>query len=168
MTYHWYPFVSPGYVPELLDEHIGKGEIIERHWRGQMGASSDEAEEINDWELPNGEKKKKIEDKPQENGNQIHQERGNQIDNNENFSGCCQCANSDGFTCYKEVSLEENGGSEEKKLKETTEACARMDSLGKLSSLIRNWEQSDVLAAAAVVGAVAIVAVAYSFYRRSG
>ncbi|XP_070661397.1 TMV resistance protein N-like isoform X2 [Malus domestica] len=168
MTYHWYPFVSPGYVPELLDEHIGKGEIIERHWRGQMGASSDEVEEINDLELPNGEENKKIEDKPQENGNQIHQEKGNQTENNENFSGCCQGANSDGFTYCKEVSLEEDGGSEDKKPKETTKSCARKDALRKLSSLIGNWEQSDVLAAAAVVGAVATVVVAYSFYRRSG
>ncbi|CAN6702774.1 unnamed protein product [Malus baccata var. baccata] len=167
MTYHWYPFINPGYVPELLDKHIGKGEIIERHWRGQMGASSDEAEEINDRELPNGEENKKIEDKPQENGNQIHQEKGNRIENNENFSGYCQGANNEGFTYCKKESLEEDGGSEDKKLKETIESCVRKDALRKLSSLIGNWEQSDVLAAAAVVGAVATVVVAYSFYRRS-
>ena len=63
-----------------------------------MGASSDEAEEINDRELPNGEENKKIEDKPQENSNQIHQEKGNQIENSE------------------------NGESEEKHLKETRES----------------------------------------------
>ncbi|KAM1428548.1 hypothetical protein ACFX2I_044858 [Malus domestica] len=88
ITGHWYGYVTPDDVPELLDEHIGKGEIIERLWRGQIGASSDEAEEIN--------------------------------------------------------------------------------ALGKLSSLIGNWEQIDVLAVAAVVGAVASVVVAYIFYRRSG
>ncbi|KAM1009347.1 hypothetical protein ACFX15_044089 [Malus domestica] len=88
-----------------------------------MGASSDEAEKINDQKLPNGGEK---------------------------------------------VSLEQNNGSEEKKVKETRESCARKDALGKLSSLIGNWEQSDVLAAAAMVGAVATVAVAYSFYIRSG
>ncbi|KAM1111937.1 hypothetical protein ACFX2I_044873 [Malus domestica] len=88
-----------------------------------MGASSDEAEKINDQKLPNGGEK---------------------------------------------VSLEQNNGSEEKKVKETRESCARKDALGKLSSLIGNWEQSDVLAAAAMVGAVVTVAVAYSFYRRSG
>ncbi|CAN6702769.1 unnamed protein product [Malus baccata var. baccata] len=153
ITGHWYGDVTPDDVPELLDEHIGKGKIIERLWRGQMGASSDEAEEINDRELPNGEENKKIEEKPQENGNQIHQEKGNQIENNENFSGCCQGANSDGFTCRKEVSLEENGGSEEKKPKETGESCARKDALRMLSSLI---------------GGVATVVVAYCFYRRSG
>ncbi|CAN6574854.1 unnamed protein product [Malus baccata var. baccata] len=165
MIYHWYPFVTFSAVSQLLDRHIGKGEIIERHWRG---ASSDKAEEINDRELPNGEENKKIEEKPQENGNQIHQEKGNQIENNENFSGYCQGANSDGFTCCEEVSLEENGGSEEKKPKETRKSCARKDALRKLSSLIGNWEQSDVLAATVVVGAVATVVVAYNFYKRSG
>ncbi|KAM2708144.1 hypothetical protein EV2_045980 [Malus domestica] len=160
ITGHWYGYVTPDDVPELLDQHIGKGEIIERLWRGQMGVSSDEAEKINDMKLSNGGESKKIQEKPQENGNQIQK--------NENLSGCCQGANSNGFTCCKEVSLEQNGGSEKKKLKETRESCARKDALGKLSSLIGNWEQSDVLAAAAMVGAVATVAVAYSFYRRSG
>lgn len=126
--------------------------------RGQMGVSSEEGEKINNQKLRNGEDNKKSEEKPQENGNQIQ--------NNENFSGCCQGAN--GFTCCKDVSLEQNSGSEEKKLKETTEACGKKDALGRLSSLIGKWEQSDVLAAAAVVGAVATVAVAYSLYRRSG
>ncbi|KAM1130138.1 hypothetical protein ACFX19_045525 [Malus domestica] len=179
ITGHWYGYVTPDDVPELLDQHIGTGEIIERLWRfvrfwfclppsdenfigteaGQMGASLDEAEKINDQKLPNGGESKKIEEKPQENGNQIQ--------NSENFSGCCQGANSNGFTCCEEVSLEQNNGSEEKKVKETRESCARKDALGKLSSLIGNWEQSDVLAAAAVVGAVVTVAVAYSFYKRS-
>ena len=28
-----YGYVTPDDVPELLDEHIGKGDIIERLWR---------------------------------------------------------------------------------------------------------------------------------------
>ncbi|KAM1217593.1 hypothetical protein PS1_045299 [Malus domestica] len=48
ITGHWYGYVTPYDVPELLDQHIGKGEIIERLWRGQIGASSDEAENINE------------------------------------------------------------------------------------------------------------------------
>ncbi|CAN6702781.1 unnamed protein product [Malus baccata var. baccata] len=50
---HRYGYVTPDDVPKLLDQHIRKGEIIQRLWRGQIGASSDEAEEINDRELPN-------------------------------------------------------------------------------------------------------------------
>ncbi|KAM2367207.1 hypothetical protein ACFXTH_044923 [Malus domestica] len=98
ITGHWYGYVTLEDVLELLDQHIGKGEIIERLWRGQMGASLDEAEKINDQKLPNGGESKKIEEKPQENGNQIQ--------NSENFSGYCQGANSNGFTCCEEVSLE--------------------------------------------------------------
>ncbi|XP_048433584.1 uncharacterized protein LOC125474192 [Pyrus x bretschneideri] len=49
---------------------------------GQMGVSSDEAEKINDLKLPNGGESKKIKEKPQENSNQIQK--------NENFSGCCK------------------------------------------------------------------------------
>ena len=47
-----------------------------------MGVSSDEAEKINDLKLPNGGESKKIKEKPQENSNQIQK--------NENFSGCCK------------------------------------------------------------------------------
>ena len=32
-----YGYVTPDDVPALLDEHIGKGKIIEKLWRGQMG-----------------------------------------------------------------------------------------------------------------------------------
>ncbi|KAM1111938.1 hypothetical protein ACFX2I_044874 [Malus domestica] len=33
ITGHWYGYVTPEDVPELLDQHIGKGDIIERLWR---------------------------------------------------------------------------------------------------------------------------------------
>ena len=52
-------------------------------------------------------------------------------------------------------------------MKETTEVQGRKGP-GKLSSWMGNLEERDVLAAAALVGAVATIAVAYSFYRRSG
>nr|XP_043638696.1 uncharacterized protein LOC122609817 isoform X3 [Erigeron canadensis] len=34
---HWYGYVTPDDVPELLDQHIMKGEIIKRISRGPMG-----------------------------------------------------------------------------------------------------------------------------------
>ncbi|XP_048433783.1 uncharacterized protein LOC103956653 isoform X2 [Pyrus x bretschneideri] len=33
ITGHWYGYVTPADVPEMLDRHIGKGEIIQRLWR---------------------------------------------------------------------------------------------------------------------------------------
>ncbi|MGI4329222.1 hypothetical protein ACR2WG_26855, partial [Klebsiella pneumoniae] len=77
-------------------------------------------------------------------------------DKKESVATCCQGAN--GFSCCRDGSLE---------VKETTEVQGNKD-LGKFSGWIGKWEQSEVLAAVAVVGAVATVAVAYGFYRRSG
>ncbi|XP_068657770.1 uncharacterized protein [Aristolochia californica] len=39
---HWYGYVTPEDVPLLLDQHIEKGEIVDRLWRGQMGMSSED------------------------------------------------------------------------------------------------------------------------------
>ncbi|KAI5056875.1 hypothetical protein GOP47_0028693 [Adiantum capillus-veneris] len=39
---HWYGYVTPKDVTQLLDEHIGKGKIINKLWRGQMGLSEEE------------------------------------------------------------------------------------------------------------------------------
>ncbi|XP_028963534.2 uncharacterized protein [Malus domestica] len=143
MTCHWYPFVTPFDVAKSLDKHIGKRKITERLWRGQIGASFDEAEKSNDQKLPNGGENKKIK-KPQENGNQrgtkrkrecrlgkgeiIERHRRGQtrassdeaeeINDRELPNGekkkkieekrCYQGANSNGSTCCKEVSLEQN------------------------------------------------------------
>ncbi|KAL5725962.1 hypothetical protein ACHQM5_009041 [Ranunculus cassubicifolius] len=42
VTGHWYGYVTPEDVPVLLEQHIGKGEIIDRLWRGQMGLSEED------------------------------------------------------------------------------------------------------------------------------
>ncbi|PON47608.1 Thioredoxin-like fold containing protein [Trema orientale] len=147
-----YGYVTPEDVPELLDQHVAKGEIIERLWRGQLGVAAEDGEKANDQRLPNG----VVVDKSRKD-----QESGSQ-DTKESFAGCCQGANG-GVTCCRDASLEQNDKSEEKNL----EACSKEGPLCKLSSWIGTLEQRDVLATAAVVGAVATVAVAYSYYRRS-
>ena len=38
----WYGFVSPDDVPTILEQHIGKGRIVDRLWRGRMGLSKEE------------------------------------------------------------------------------------------------------------------------------
>uniref|UniRef100_A0A2P2JJ07 Uncharacterized protein MANES_17G111900 n=1 Tax=Rhizophora mucronata TaxID=61149 RepID=A0A2P2JJ07_RHIMU len=155
ITGHWYGYVTPDDVAEILDQHIGKGILIERLWRGQMGASTEEGEEVDkvsEQRIPNGEgvnKSKK-------------QEEMNTEANKLNTSSCCQGAS--GFSCCRDGN---GGASEEKKLKEKIEVHGN-EGLGKVSSWIGSLEQSDILAAVAVVGAVASVAVAYSMYKRSG
>ncbi|KAH7678512.1 2-methoxy-6-polyprenyl-1,4-benzoquinol methylase protein [Dioscorea alata] len=38
----WYGYVSPDDVPTILEQHIGKGRIVDRLWRGSMGLSKEE------------------------------------------------------------------------------------------------------------------------------
>ncbi|KAL5793250.1 hypothetical protein ACOSP7_001844 [Xanthoceras sorbifolium] len=144
---HWYGYVTPSDVPALLDQHIAKGEIIERLWRGQMGASPEEGAKEDAQKLPNGKEEKK---------SKKHKESKAQV-NKETDAGCCQGAN--GFSCCRDGSSDVTT---EKKLKETKGP-------GGLSSWIASVDQKDVLTGVAVIGAVATVAVAYySIYRRSG
>ncbi|KAA8548151.1 hypothetical protein F0562_004588 [Nyssa sinensis] len=142
---HWYGYVTPNDVPEFLDQHIGKGEIIERLWRGQMGVYIEKAEKEDKLKLPNGIDLKESKN-PRESSSQ---------EKKENVTSCCQGAN--GFSCCRDGNLEE----------ENTKVDGKKGP-GRLSIWMGKWEQSDILAAVAVVGAVTTVAVAYSFYRRSG
>lgn len=72
-------------------------------------------------------------------------------DEKESTGGCCQGAN--GFSCCRDESPEAT--KEGKK------------SICKLNFFTKKWEQHEIFTAAAVVGAVATVAVAYSLYKRS-
>ncbi|KAK2975254.1 hypothetical protein RJ640_028006 [Escallonia rubra] len=138
---HWYGYVAPTDVPELLDQHIGKGEIIKRLWRGQMGALVDEALKVDKEKHPNGKSHPNSEKEPKE---------GSTKEENGNVASCCQGAN--GFSCCRDENVEEKQGKK---------------GLSRLQSLVGKWEQHEVLVAVGVIGAVATVALACSFYRRS-
>lgn len=145
---HWYGYVTPNDVPDLLDQHIGKGEIIERIWRGQMGAPPvKKAPKAVEQTLPNGNNLEVSEKDNQTNSTKEDKE-------NENGRGCCQGAN--GFSCCRDEKPETETETE-KEVKKST---------GKLDFLTKKWEQYEVFTTAALIGAVVTVAVAYRFYRR--
>jgi (2Fe-2S) ferredoxin len=145
---HWYGYVTPDDVPAVLDQHIATGEIIKRLWRGQMGSpAAKEGEAGEGQKVPNGQAAdKSIKQLEESNG---------QVSNVPAFS-CCGGAN--GVTCCSDANPETNGD------KETAEKQGQE----KMSIWARQFEQHEILTAAAVVGAVATVAIAYSIYRRSG
>ncbi|XP_047313820.1 altered inheritance of mitochondria protein 32 [Impatiens glandulifera] len=151
ITGHWYGYVAPSDVADLLDSHIAKGVVIERLLRGQMGVHVEEAKKEDGEVNSNGkelngqhEKKKKKEKK---------KDQEEIIEEKENVSSCCQVS-SNGISCCRD---------EEKKEIENE----KKKSFCNLSSCwTEKWEKSDVLATMAVFGAVATVAVAYSLYRR--
>lgn len=117
-----------------------------------MGVSTESGDGTGEHKLPNGTEVKKNE-KPEE--STVQKTR-------ENVGGCCKGAN--GSSCCMTASSEVN---ETKKTEETTEAHGKKG-MCSATSWVGSWEQRDILTAAAVVGAVATVAVAYSYYRRSG
>ncbi|KAJ9564209.1 hypothetical protein OSB04_000175, partial [Centaurea solstitialis] len=148
---HWYGYVTPDDVPALLDQHIGKGEIIERIWRGQMGAPAlKNAQRTVDQKLLNRNDSEISVNEYQTYGTKDEKEK-----EKENDGGCCQGAN--GFSCCRDEKPETETKTETEK--EVNKPA------GKLDFLTRKWEQSEVFTAAALVGAVVTVAVAYSYYR---
>lgn len=51
VTGHWYGYVSPDDVPVLLEQHIGRGEIVDWLWRGQMGLTEEDQKKSQDFRL---------------------------------------------------------------------------------------------------------------------
>ncbi|XP_071702180.1 altered inheritance of mitochondria protein 32-like [Rutidosis leptorrhynchoides] len=138
---HWYGYVTPSDVPALLDNHIGKGEIIYRIWRGQMGVPMvKKAQKTAEQALPNGHDYKDIEQDTQATSPKEEKENG----------GCCQGVN--GFSCCRDETPETEN--------EKKEAISILDFITK------KWEKHEIYTVSAVVGAVVTVAVAYSFYKR--
>ncbi|PHU27759.1 hypothetical protein BC332_06091 [Capsicum chinense] len=135
---HWYGYVTPDDVPALLDEHIGEGKVIERLWRGQMGQHEKVTDKVEEQRVPEVTNEEK---KPLENGSQETSATG--------FS-CCQ--GDAGVSCCRDANAEKK---ESKK------------GQGTVSNWFGKWEQREILTAVGMVGAVAVVAMAYGFYKKS-
>eukprot|EP01018_Ginkgo_biloba_P024541 Gb_04765 [translate_table: standard] len=173
VTGHWYGYVTPDDVPILLDQHIGKGEIVDRLWRGQMGLMAEEQKKAQEERLkPNGEIA--LEKVEKETGGDENIDATNGIQNEE--AGCCQ--GSSGFNCCQSFSQEENVQVDDLDIKLTDKSVeeAKENSKhtflskgrGGVSMWFEAWEREDTFAALAVIGALASVAVAYNIYRKSG
>ncbi|KAL7090536.1 hypothetical protein ACP275_12G047000 [Erythranthe tilingii] len=88
---NWYGYVTPGDIHELLDKQIGRGEAIDRIWRGQMGANVNGVEEPNH---TNGTNVKSNEKQPEE----IVAASAS------NGGGCCRGVT--GFSCCRDENVE--------------------------------------------------------------
>ncbi|ERN19217.1 hypothetical protein AMTRI_Chr10g232300 [Amborella trichopoda] len=179
VTGHWYGYVSPEDVPILLDQHIGKGEIVDQLWRGQMGLSAEDQKKAQDLRLQiNG----KTETTDEIEGENLEREtkpeeqmNGSQL---EPVVGCCQGEGS-GSSCCQDVGQEEQpkdlkaeevgptkvkaNGAGPTKVK-AKGACSRK--ICVMPSWFESWEREDTYAVLAVIGAAASVALAYQCYRR--
>ncbi|ERN13775.1 hypothetical protein AMTR_s00049p00194600 [Amborella trichopoda] len=163
VTGHWYGYVTPADVSVLLDQHMGKGEVVDRLWRGQMGLSKEEQKRARDQRLqlignkayangifPEKTEKECNERPPQINGVSCCGEIGK--------TSCCQ----DGKPQEVLTAL----GSDKKAARSSIK---NKSTRGKIDLFpwLDTWEREDTFAALAVIGAVASVTVAYCIYKRS-
>ncbi|VFQ67991.1 unnamed protein product [Cuscuta campestris] len=141
---HWYGYVTPNDVCALLDQHIGEGIIIEPLWRGQMGAHAQNGDKTDEQTVPSESNLNNTANNPQE----IQSE-----ESNESFMTCCQGAN--GISCCRDPRVEETG----EKKGQITEIS--------VLNLLGRWDRQDTLKAVGIISSVAVVALAYGFYKRS-
>lgn len=111
-------------------------------------------------------KLKGVSDQKLANGDDTHKSKKNDVENNksnnENVVGCCQGVN--GVSCCRSESIEQNKG-----VNGTAEEAHKKQ--GSKISLSCSWpvlQERHILTATGILGALAAVAVAYRFYRRSG
>ncbi|XP_068310920.1 uncharacterized protein [Pyrus communis] len=179
---HWYGYVAPEDVNVLLEQHVGKGEIVDWLWRGQMGLSEEQQKESQERRLQlNGEtdvgKTTTELTQPKERGMNTSV-CGSQVE----IGGCCQ---ENGNSCCQNATLMENRNSPDlndeiavkataEKKKGSRKPLSRMNS-GKGASTrkvcamptwFQSWEREDTYAAVAVVCAAVSVGVAYKCYKQ--
>lgn len=128
----------------------GSTEIKETPAMGQMGAPVEE---------DNGIQKQKLEDGKEHTNHEENPQGSISKEAKEVISTCCQGEAGEGFSCCQ-------GGNPVENLRKKMVGKSSK-SVKNSSRLVEKLEQSNVLTAVGVIGAVAAVAVIYGFYRRS-
>ncbi|XP_058112716.1 uncharacterized protein LOC131255846 isoform X1 [Magnolia sinica] len=171
LTGHWYGYVTPNDVPVLLEQHIGRGEIVDALWRGQMGLSEEDQKKAQDLrfrlnEETNAEKSAKEFTQAVEIGSDVNETQADVV-------GCCQGAGNS--SCCQNPSPKEKIKSNQVNGEGVKSNKVRASNSGKgpytrkacaMPTWFESWEREDTYAAIAVAGAVVSVAIAYSCYRQ--
>ncbi|CAL5390251.1 unnamed protein product [Camellia sinensis] len=179
VTGHWYGYVTPDDVPVLLEQHIGKGEIVDSLWWGQMGLSEEDQKRSQELRL-------------QLNGKtNIERSTNDPTQENEITSAVCRsevevmscCWQNGSSPCCRNLSVPEKTACpklNEREAKLTAEKKSKRQQIFKNNSgkgactqracgtptWFESWEREDTYAAIAVIGAALSVAFAYSCYKQ--
>ncbi|EOY11978.1 hypothetical protein QUC31_001589 [Theobroma cacao] len=181
VTGHWYGYVTPDDVPTLLEWHIGKGEIVDSLWRGQMGLSEEEQKKFQEERhLVNGETTTEGSTK-EATQRQIDEVNTTARRSQDELVSCCQ--GNDSACCHDSVvpenldildtdegavklTPEKRKGSKKVIPKFTSGKAAAVRKVCAKPTWFESWEHEDTYAALAVVCAAASIAVAYSCYKQ--
>ncbi|KAI3456797.1 hypothetical protein Pfo_013460 [Paulownia fortunei] len=180
VTGHWYGYVMPEDVPLLLEQHIGKGEIVDFLWRGQMGLSEeDQKKSLEQRFLVYGGTNM---DRSTKDSTQTNEGSASMCASQLEGTGCCQV--NGGFSCCQNPMSQEKRGDPDstevaanftaEKKKSSKKQVSRSNS-GKgtgprkvcsMPTWYESWEREDTYAALAVIGAAISVAFTYKCYKQ--
>ncbi|XP_057466209.1 uncharacterized protein LOC130773752 [Actinidia eriantha] len=178
VTGHWYGYVTPDDVPVLLEQHIGKGEIVDFLWRGQMGLSEEDQTRSLELRLQvnGGSNVERITNEPTQ-ANEISRDAcGSQVEvvgcQPNGSSPCCQNPSQPENTDNHDLNEREAKLTAEKKSSKrqislnNSSKGASTRRVCSMPTWFENWEREDTYAALAVVGAALSVAFAYRCYKQ--
>ncbi|KAM0943073.1 putative thioredoxin-like ferredoxin, Thioredoxin-like superfamily [Dioscorea sansibarensis] len=178
VTGHWYGYVTPDDVRALLEQHIGKGEILDHLWRGQMGMSEEEQRKVQELRLSlnSGGTDDKISSESMQSSSETNSSmNGGKASSASGCpglenSGCCQNGGTKEKLENNPIAeddaqmIMENKSNKESKVSNSKGSNARKPC--PMPTWYECWEREDTYAVFAVVAALASVAVAYSYYRQ--
>lgn len=179
VTGHWYGYVMPEDVPLLLEQHIGKGEIVDFLWRGQMGLSEEDQKKTQEIRFRvNGGSSM---DRSMKESTQTSDESASTCASQQGGTGCCQV--NGGFSCCQNPLLQEKKEDPQvaanfaTEMKKNSKKQVKRNNSGKgigprkvcsMPTWYETWEREDTYAALAVIMAAVSVAFTYKCYRQLG
>ncbi|CAA0815397.1 Sucrase/ferredoxin-like family protein [Striga hermonthica] len=171
VTGHWYGYVMPEDVPLLLEQHIGKGEIVDFLWRGQMGLSvDDQKKSLEQRSLLNG---GTCTDRNMKDSKEIKMIAASTCVSRSDVTSCCEA--NGGFSCCQSPVLQEKMGdldckdADEKKRKSKKQGSRNNRGKGKQCSMptwYESWEREDTYATLAVVAAALSLGFMYKCFKQ--
>ncbi|KAK6149422.1 hypothetical protein DH2020_016947 [Rehmannia glutinosa] len=180
VTGHWYGYVMPEDVPLLLEQHIGKGEIVDFLWRGQMGLSEeDQKKSLEQRVLVYGGTNM---DTSTKDSRETNEGNANTCVSQSDGTGCCQA--NGGFSCCQNPTSQEKKGDPEftdvaanytvEKKKSSKKQVSRNNSskgtgprkVCSMPTWYERWEREDTYAALAVIAAAVSVVFTYKCYKQ--
>ncbi|KAK6149421.1 hypothetical protein DH2020_016946 [Rehmannia glutinosa] len=176
----WYGYVMPEDVPLLLEQHIGKGEIVDFLWRGQMGLSEeDQKKSLEQRVLVYGGTNM---DTSTKDSRETNEGNANTCVSQSDGTGCCQA--NGGFSCCQNPTSQEKKGDPEftdvaanytvEKKKSSKKQVSRNNSskgtgprkVCSMPTWYERWEREDTYAALAVIAAAVSVVFTYKCYKQ--
>ncbi|XP_078431933.1 sucrase/ferredoxin-like family protein [Wolffia australiana] len=153
VTGHWYGYVSPDDVTILLDQHIGRGKVVSRLWRGQMGLLAEEQKNAQEQRL-----------RPKDQLSAAAEINGTTTGIN-GGGGCCQ--GSAATCCQSELPASSPVAETASKTTGKGTAAKPARKVCAMPTWLERWEREDTYAALTVITAAVAVAAAYGYYKHT-